>query len=221
MNSVPYDNLEEFADLWNDCCEMISDHIAQHLQSQLSHASLTGSTRLVWLDMDMIMYGIPNLEHVKQYTQFMLREVMKQTNYTWCCAANDAIMDRVNHTSRIYFDTIRNHCVPVDRVFYHGLMQMEVISLVGNITVDSRGLPFIMNQRYLVQDVFDSSFVMNSVAGDWVTCWSYSTREELLLLCLLAVNKGHGLLGNIDKDLFQIIHKFVLTNDVFTGGLIV
>lgn len=29
------------------------------------------------------------------------------------------------------------------------------------------------------------------------------------------------LLGNIDKDLFQIIHKFVLTNDVFTGELIV
>lgn len=201
---IPYEGVEEFVTLWNEAVKEISRSTSTHVRQQLSHASLTGSKRLVWLDMDMILFGIPRLDEIRVEIQLHLFHAIKSADMGWALKQTDKLLEHICHTSRIYFDTVRNHAVPVDSVFYGSLIESEISTRMGTVNVSTELMPFIFNYSTMVQDVFDASFVYNYVHSQMVSCWSNKQEIDIIFLLLKSCESG-GLFQGMDTSIVHLI----------------
>lgn len=203
---VPYNSIEEFVSLWNTAVDGIAQSVSTHVQEQLRHACLTGSRRLIWLDMDMILFGIPRLDDIKRIVFNHLCTASKHCNDEWAQASTEKILKSICHTSRIYFDTVRHHAVAVDGAFYGHLIESEIVARLGNVSFSEQEIPFIFNYDALVQNIFEPNFAFNYVNGRIVSCWSFEQEKEIILLLLLC----DGYFANFDQDiLIDILQNMI------------
>lgn len=207
LADIPFNNIDEFIDLWNDSVLYITNSVCHCVTQQLSRASLTGNKRLVWLDMDMILFGMPRLDDIKLEIEHGLYVALKYTNKLWCQKQTEFLSQQICHTSRIYFDTIHNHSVTADHHFYGLLLEQEITRHMGNICFSSLNMPFFYSNTSLANIIFECNFIQNFNDGRFVSCWSWKQQKEIQILIMLSVHndKHGGLFESFDENLVKYI----------------
>ena len=211
---IPYLDVNEFMHLWNTTAKFVAEEIARRLQSQLSQANLTGNTRLVWLDMDMILFGIPNLDNINEFLEVEIYKALKGTNLAWCKKSTKKLLEFICSTSKTYIDTIRNHAVVIDQNFYANLIYNDIIARMGNVCITQDQVPFIFNYESLAYKIFHKNFNFNYVDDEVSSCWSAFQRQQLCLLLLansrFCQNNNMKEIKCLNDDIISHILKVVI-----------
>ena len=201
--------VREFEDKWNGMVRRIAAEVADNLRRQLTQASLVGNNRLVWLDMDMITFGIPNVSLISKRTLSLLTEVVGLHNKEWCDYVNEELLENVCDVSRLYFDTTRHHSVQADNNFYVNIIEVEIMKRLGTLSILHNGLPFIWRSNCVLQRVFDCNFVSNVVSESIASYWSLSQESEIYCMILCQVrHQRQGLFSLKEEILLFILQSF-------------
>ena len=202
LERIDYEDLHDFIATWNEGAHRMGLRIMENINHQLTHSSLTGNKRLVWLDMDMVLHGIPNLELIRNTIDEELTFMMRNTNDQWIQESTYKLIQHICTTSRIYFDTIRNYSVVVDHSFFGNLIYNELSIKLGTVTCNPA--PYVWDPTSYAHQILNASMKRNVVDNWEVSTWSLKEFEFIKILLMSADGIGPILTSDICEQIFNL-----------------
>ena len=200
VEGIDYENLYDFIAIWNEGAHRLGLRIMENINHQLTHTSLTGNKRLVWLDMDMVLHGIPSLDIIRQLIDEELTFMLKNTNNQWKQDVTYKLIQHICTTSRIYFDTIRNYSVVIDHSFFGNLIYNELSIKLGTVT--SNPYPYVWDPTSYAHQVLNFSMKRNFIDHSEVSTWSLKEFEFIKVLLMGAGGISSILTPDICEQIF-------------------
>jgi hypothetical protein len=164
--------------------------------------------RLVWLQWDMISYGVADFSALRGAGVPVLLKATQGRGFVWAVGVNELVMQGLATTTRTYVDATRYHTQSVDREFLCHALMLEARCRLGVMSLDREGLPAFGSHNGALQELLAANCVQKKVNN--VTTLFCTQREWGEMLCALLLGRHarcgeHSLLRGLVDDTFRQI----------------